>query len=60
MLGGSLSFSIGLNVKTAFLKAADTAGTNAHTTYGENISLNIDLWLITPLCLAYVFVLYVP
>jgi len=37
VLGGSLSFSIGLNVKTAFLRAADTAGTSAHTIYGENI-----------------------
>jgi hypothetical protein len=26
------------NVKTAFTRVADTAGTNAHTTYGENIS----------------------
>ena len=60
MLGGSRGFSIGLNVKTAFLKAADTAGTSAHTTYGENISFSIDLWFITPLRLAYVFVLYVP
>jgi hypothetical protein len=33
----SLGFSIGLSVETAFLREADTAGTNAHTTYGENI-----------------------
>jgi len=40
VLGGSRGFSIGLNVKTAFLKAADTAGTNAYTTYGENVSFS--------------------
>jgi hypothetical protein len=33
----SLGFSIGLSVETAFLREAVTAGTNAHTTYGENI-----------------------
>jgi len=31
------SFSTGLNVETAFSKAAPTAGTNAHTTFGEGI-----------------------
>jgi hypothetical protein len=30
------------NAKTAFTRVADTAGTNAHTTYGENINSNID------------------
>jgi hypothetical protein len=34
----SLGFLISLSVGTAFLRAADTAGANAHTTYGENIS----------------------
>jgi len=34
----SLGYLIGLSVGTAFLREADTAGTNAHTTYGENIS----------------------
>jgi hypothetical protein len=27
------------NAKTAFTRAADTAGTNARTTYGENINI---------------------
>jgi hypothetical protein len=30
-------FLTGLNVRTAFLREAATAGTNAHTTSGENI-----------------------
>jgi hypothetical protein len=30
-------YLIGLSVRTAFLREAVTAGTNAHTTYGENI-----------------------
>jgi hypothetical protein len=34
----SLGYLIGLSVGTAFLREADTAGTNAHTTYGENIN----------------------
>jgi len=38
----SLGYLIGLSVGTAFLREADTAGTNAHTTYGENINSNID------------------
>ena len=33
----SRGFSIGLNVKTAFLKAADTVGTSARTIFGENV-----------------------
>jgi hypothetical protein len=32
-----LGFSIGLNVKVAFLRAADIAGTSAHITSGEDI-----------------------
>jgi len=35
-------FLIYQNAKTAFTRAAGTAGTNAHTTYGENI--NCLLW----------------
>jgi len=60
VLGGSLSFSICQSAKTAFTRVAITAGTNAHITYGENVSFSINLWFITSLCLAYVFVLYVP
>jgi hypothetical protein len=37
----SRGFSIGLSVRTAFLREAVTAGTNAHTTYGENISQDL-------------------
>jgi hypothetical protein len=36
----SLGFLISLSVGTAFSREAATAGTNAHTTYGENISHN--------------------
>jgi hypothetical protein len=38
MFGGDLGFSIGLNVRAAFTRVANTAGTTAHTTYGENKS----------------------
>lgn len=60
VLGGSRGFSICQSARIAFTRVADTAGTSAHTTYGGNISFSIDLWFIIPLCLAYVFVLYVP
>jgi hypothetical protein len=33
-----LGFSIGLNVKVVFLRAADIAGTSAHITSGEDIN----------------------
>jgi len=33
----SRDFLICQSVKTASTRAADTAGTNAHTTYGENV-----------------------
>jgi hypothetical protein len=36
MFRGKSSLSTGLNVRAAFTRAADTAGTNAHTTFGEN------------------------
>jgi hypothetical protein len=34
----SYGFLIGLSVGTAFSREAAIAGTNAHTTYGENIN----------------------
>jgi hypothetical protein len=34
----SRGFLIDQSVRTAFLRAADTAGTGAHTTYGESIN----------------------
>lgn len=40
---GSLGFLIGLSVEAAFSREADTAGANAHTTYGENINFAIRL-----------------
>jgi len=42
-------FLIDLNVGTVFIRVAVTAGTSVHTTYGGNISFNIDLWFITSL-----------
>jgi hypothetical protein len=33
---GKSSLLTGLNVGAAFIRAADTAGTSAHTTFGEN------------------------
>ena len=50
VLGGSRGFSICQSARIAFTRVADTAGTSAHTTYGENISFSIDLWFITSLC----------
>jgi hypothetical protein len=36
MFRGKSSLSTGLSVGAAFTGAADTAGTSAHTTFGEN------------------------
>jgi hypothetical protein len=36
MFKEKLSLLIGLSVRAAFIRVADTAGTSAHTTYGEN------------------------
>jgi hypothetical protein len=36
MFRGKSSLLTGLSVGAAFIRAADTAGTSAHTTFGEN------------------------
>jgi hypothetical protein len=41
VLAGNRGSSICQNAKTAFSRAADTAGTSAHIIYGENISVSI-------------------
>lgn len=38
----SLSFLTAQNVKTVLTRVADTAGTNAHKTYGENIRKGVE------------------
>jgi len=41
VLAGNRGSSICQNAKTAFSRAADTAGTSAHIIYGENISQDL-------------------
>jgi len=52
-VAGNLSFSTCQSAETAFIRVADTAGTNAHITFGVSISLpyvfvqwTLNFWLV--------------